>query len=58
MMTEERFKETAYKMSYEEYKKCYCPECDKRKSCIHSGAYRRMPEIDGGLGLCPNLKGE
>lgn len=30
MMTEDRFKETAYKMSYEEYKKCYCPECTRK----------------------------
>lgn len=57
MMTEERFKETNYKMSYEEYKKCYCPACDKT-DCIHKNAYRRLPEIDGGLGLCPSLKGE
>lgn len=57
MMTEERFKETNYKMSYEEYKKCYCGECDK-VDCIHRNAYRRVPEIDGGLGLCPNLKRE
>lgn len=57
MMTEERFKETNYKMSYKEYEKCYCPECDK-EDCIHRDAYRRLPEIDGGLGLCPNLKGE
>ena len=57
MMTEERFKETNYKMSYEEYKKCCCSECDKA-DCIHRDAYRRLPEIDGGLGLCPNLKGE
>lgn len=57
MMTEERFKETNYKMSYEEYKKCYCPACDKT-DCIHKNAYRRLPEIDGGLGLCLNLKGE
>lgn len=56
MMTEERFKETAYKMTYEEYKKCYCPECDRRETCIHRDAYRRFPEIDGGLGLCLNLK--
>ena len=56
-MTEERFKETNYKMSYEEYKKCYCSGCDKA-DCIHRDAYRRLPEIDGGLGLCPNLKGE
>lgn len=57
MMTEERFKETNYKMSYEEYKKCCCHRCMK-EDCIHRDAYRRLPEIDGGLGLCPNLKGE
>ena len=33
MMTEERFKETNYKMSYEEYKKCDCTECDQ-EDCI------------------------
>lgn len=54
-MTRERFAETNYKMSYEEYKNCYCPEC-KREGCIHRNAYRRFPEIDGGLGLCPKLK--
>ena len=48
MMTEERFKETGYKMSYDEYKKCYCPECGKT-DCIHRDAYRRLPNIDGGL---------
>ena len=37
--------------------KCYCPDCDKA-DCIHRNAYRRMPEVDGGLGLCPNLKGD
>ena len=41
MMTEERFKETNYKMSYEEYKKCCCSECDKA-DCIHRDAYRRL----------------
>ena len=56
MMTEERFKETGYKMSYDEYKKCYCPECGKT-DCIHRDAYRRLPNIDGGFGLCLNLKG-
>lgn len=29
-----------------------------KEDCIHRNAYRRVPEIDGGLGLCPNLKGE
>ena len=57
MMTRERFAETNYKMSYEEYQKCDCTECDKA-DCIHRGAYRRVHEIDGGLGLCPNLKRE
>lgn len=55
-MTKEKFEnDTNYKMSYEEYKKCYCPECEK-KDCVHRGAYRRMPIIDGGLELCPRLK--
>ena len=51
----EEFRErTAYKCSYEEYKACYCPNCD-RTDCIHRDAYRRLPKIDGGLELCPNL---
>ena len=54
-MTRERFEQTGWKMSYKEYKLCDCTECD-RKGCIHRGCYRRVPEIDGGLGLCPNLK--
>lgn len=29
-----------------------------KEECPHRDAYRRLPEIDGGLGLCPNLKGE
>ena len=57
MMTKERFKKTNYKMSYEEYMKCYCGECNKT-DCIHRNAYRRIPKIDGRLGLCSNLKGE
>lgn len=55
MMSKERFAETNYKMSYEEYQKCYCPKC-KMENCIYRDAYRRLPRIDGGLGLCPNLK--
>lgn len=39
-------------MSYKEYEKCYCSDCD------HRNAYRRMSEIDGGLDLCSNLKGD
>ena len=56
MITEKEFKErTNWKCTYEEYRACYCPECVKREECIHNGAYRRLPEVDGGLGLCPNL---
>lgn len=55
MMTRERFAETNWKMSYEEYKKCYCPEC-KKEECPHRESFRRLPEIDGGLGLCPNIR--
>ncbi len=57
MMTRERFAETNWKMTYEQYQKCDCTEC-KRENCIHRDTYRRLPEIDGGLNLCPNLKGE
>lgn len=56
MMTREEYRETRWQMTYEEYAKCYCPECERKNDCIHSGAFRRVPEIDGGLGLCPNLK--
>lgn len=47
---------TNWKMSYEEYQSCYCPTCKDSVECIHSGAFRRVPKIDDGLGLCPNLK--
>lgn len=56
MFTKEEFKErTSYKCTYDEWKVCYCPECD-RKECVHREAYRRMPRIDGGLAECPRLK--
>lgn len=56
MMTKKEFEErTNYRMSYAEYKACYCPECNNL-NCIHREAFRRVPKIDGGLGLCPNLE--
>lgn len=55
-MSEKRFEETNFKMSYNEYKRCYCPDCNKKENCIRAGAFRRMPKVDGGLGLCPRLK--
>lgn len=30
MMTKEEFSRTNWKMSYEQYQKCYCPECSKK----------------------------
>ena len=56
MLTKEEFyTRTNYRMTYEEYKACYCPECPKMTTCCHASAYRRLPKIDGGLGLCKNL---
>lgn len=55
-MTREQFENnTSWKMSYEEYQKCDCTQCGK-DNCVHRGTYRRVPVIDGGLGLCSNLK--
>lgn len=57
MITKKRFAEANWKMSYEQYKACYCPECP-RKDCPHRDAYRRVPKVDGGLGLCLNFGAE
>lgn len=55
-MTREQFENnTNWKMTFEEYQKCDCMHYDK-KDCIHRNAFRRVPVIDGGLGLCPKLK--
>ena len=56
MMTKERFENTGWKMAYAEYLACDCSRCN-REGCPHREAFRRVPVIDGGLGLCPNLKG-
>lgn len=56
MVNREKFESgTSWKMSYEEYKKCYCPDCN-REDCVHRESYRRIPRIDGGLALCPRLQ--
>ena len=55
-MSKDEFARTGWRMSYEEYQQCDCTECDRKDNCIHKNAYRRIPEIDGGLGLCPRLK--
>lgn len=57
MMTKEQFEtRTSWKMTYAEYVACDCTRCS-REDCPHREAYRRVPIVDGGLGLCPNLKG-
>ena len=43
MMTKEEYKNTNWKMTYEQYQKCYCTECDK-VDCIHRNAYK--PECE------------
>lgn len=54
-MSEKWFKEeTSYACTYEEYVKCFCPNC-KAESCPHREAFRRLPLSTGGLGLCPNF---
>ena len=52
--TKEWFKTTAFKMSWDEYQLCDCDQC--KEDCIHRNTYRRLPKVDGGLGLCPKLK--
>jgi len=44
-----------WKCSFDEFVKIQCQYCDAKEDCIHKEAYRRVPVIDGGLGLCPNL---
>lgn len=57
MFTFEEFKaRTSWKMSYSEYVACCCERCT-RENCPHRDAFRRVPLIDGGLALCPNLRG-
>lgn len=56
-MTREEFANTDWNMTYEEQKIVDCSECG-RELCPHRFAYRRVPEIDGGLGLCPRHKEE
>lgn len=54
-MTKEQFQiNTNWKMTWEEFQKCDCSKCNK-ENCIHREAFRRMPRVDGGLSLCPNL---
>ena len=53
-MTREEFERSNWKMTYEEYMACYCPKC-KNHECVHRECFRRLPKVDGGLGLCPNL---
>jgi len=54
MTKEQSVKNTSWKMTYEEYKKCDCSKCGK-KECPYRGKHNRVPRIDGGLSLCPNL---
>ena len=33
----EWFEKTNWKCTYEDYLKCYCPDCEKQDTCKHSG---------------------
>lgn len=56
MFTYEEFKSrTNWKMSYAEYVACCCERCH-REGCPHRDTFRRVPFVDGGLALCPNLR--
>lgn len=55
-MTKEQFSRTGWKMTYAEFCACDCTKCS-RQDCPHRDAYRRVPFSDGGLALCPNLRG-
>ena len=56
-MTREEFRKTGWKMSYEDFLKCDCTQCE-RENCIHRRAYRSVPKIYIVLGLCIKLKRE
>lgn len=50
---------TDRKLTYKkpsDFPECDCSKCQHKESCIHRGAYRRLPEEIGGLALCKNLK--
>lgn len=55
-MTKEQFANTGFRMTYAEYSACDCGKCSK-ENCPHRDAFRRFPFSDGGLALCPNLRG-
>jgi len=38
----------------QDFPECNCNKCFLK--CVHNGAYRRLPQSIGGLGLCKNLK--
>ncbi len=49
------FAQGAWNCTFEEYKSFQCSDCNE-KNCLHRGAYRRVPKLDGGLALCSRLQ--
>ena len=41
-MTEQRFQETGFRMTYAEFSACDCTKCS-RENCPHRDAFRRFP---------------
>ena len=44
-LSREEFEKTNYKMSYDKYCKCYCPDCERESSCPVSQMYLRLPRV-------------
>ena len=55
MMTREQFEKMELDMTYNEWKACYCNECNRKDDCVYYHSHKRFPESAGGRALCPNL---
>lgn len=52
----EAYERSAFRCTLPEYIAIQCRYCKRSENCPHKNAFRRVPVVDGGLGLCPNLK--
>ncbi|MCM1328397.1 MAG: hypothetical protein NC253_03065 [Ruminococcus sp.] len=43
-------------LTYEDYLKTYCLNCQYRSDCQCKEKVQRLPRYAGGLGLCKNLE--
>ena len=52
----EAYNRSAFRCTLDEYIAIQCRYCARSENCPHKDAFRRAPVVDGGLGLCKNLK--